>query len=147
MKDYKFKINGRKYNVSLKEGDDNTLNIRVDGIDYLVEPEDVEVERKPVVRPKVIMQAEAPIPRGTDTNVGASISGGQGSFIKTPLPGVVLDIFVKEGDSIKAGQKIICLESMKMENNIEADKNGVVKVIKVKKGDSVQEGDVLILIS
>ena len=59
----------------------------------------------------------------------------------------MLDVFVKEGDAVKAGQKILLLEAMKMENNIESDKDGVVKSVRVKKGDSVQEGDILMLIA
>ena len=77
----------------------------------------------------------------------APAAGGDGQPLKSPLPGVVLDIFVHVGDTITTGQKVMLLEAMKMENNIEADKNGVVKAIKVNKGDSVQEGDVLILIA
>ena len=51
---------------------------------------------------------------------------------------------VKEGDPVKVGAKLITLEAMKMENNINSDKEGVIKSIKVRQGDSVLEGDVLI---
>jgi biotin carboxyl carrier protein len=70
---------------------------------------------------------------------------GTGS-IKSPLPGVILDVYVREGDTVKIGQKLIMLEAMKMENNINADKEGRVASIKVSKGDSVMEGDILIVI-
>ncbi len=59
---------------------------------------------------------------------------------------MVLDVFVKEGDAVKTGQRLMLLEAMKMENNIESDKDGVVKSIVARKGDSVLEGDVLITI-
>ena len=146
MKDYKFKINGNEYSVSVEEAENNMLNVNVNGTDYQVEAEDIVVKKAPAARPrpKAIMQAEAPVAAGSDANVGA---GGAEKPIKTPLPGVVLDVFVKEGDAVKAGQKILLLEAMKMEKNIEADKDGVVKAVKVKKGDSVQEGDVLMLIA
>jgi biotin carboxyl carrier protein len=62
------------------------------------------------------------------------------------LPGVILDVHVREGDSVKVGQKLLTLEAMKMENNINADKEGKVVSMKVSKGDSVMEGDVLIVI-
>ena len=55
-----------------------------------------------------------------------------------------LNVHVKEGEAVKVGAKLITLEAMKMENNINADKDGVIKSIKVKAGDSVLEGDVLI---
>jgi biotin carboxyl carrier protein len=57
---------------------------------------------------------------------------------------VILNVHVKEGDSVKIGTKLITLEAMKMENNINSDKEGVIKAIKVKQGDSVLEGDILI---
>jgi biotin carboxyl carrier protein len=70
---------------------------------------------------------------------------GAGS-IKSPLPGVILEVFVREGDMVKMGQKLLMLEAMKMENNIEADKAGKVVSILKHKGDNVMEGDVLIII-
>ena len=66
--------------------------------------------------------------------------------MKSPLPGVILDIKVKEGDMVKKGQVIIILEAMKMENNINADRDGKVTSIKVSKGDSVLEGTDLVII-
>ena len=66
--------------------------------------------------------------------------------MKSPLPGVILDIFVKEGDTVKMGQKLLVLEAMKMENNIEADKAGKVISIMKTKGDAIMEGDVLMII-
>jgi biotin carboxyl carrier protein len=59
----------------------------------------------------------------------------------------VLDILVREGDTVKAGQKVILLEAMKMENNIESDKDGIVKSINVTKGDGIYEGDTLVILS
>ena len=53
-------------------------------------------------------------------------------------------MYVKEGDVVKIGTKLLMFEAMKMENNINAGKEGVVKSIKVRDGDSVLEGDVLI---
>ena len=66
------------------------------------------------------------------------------SGVKSPLPGVILDIRIKEGDTVSVGQTLMVLEAMKMENNIDSDRAGVVKSVKVNRGDSVLEGDVLI---
>ena len=71
-------------------------------------------------------------------------SGNGESPVKSPLPGVILDIRIKEGDPVAVGQTLVVLEAMKMENNIDSDRAGVVKSIKVNRGDSVLEGDVLI---
>ena len=57
----------------------------------------------------------------------------------TPLPGVIISIDVKEGSSVKRGQKVAVLEAMKMENDILADCDGVVTAIHVAKGDTVEE--------
>ena len=66
--------------------------------------------------------------------------------MKSPLPGVVVDIKVSVGDAVKAGNVVAVLEAMKMENDICAPKDGVVKQIVVSKGDSVLEGTDLIVI-
>jgi biotin carboxyl carrier protein len=58
---------------------------------------------------------------------------------------VILDTFCKTGDNVKKGQKIMILEAMKMENVINAEKDGIVKEIKVKKGDTVLEGAELLI--
>ena len=59
----------------------------------------------------------------------------------SPLPGVIIEVSVKEGQAVKAGQKVAVLEAMKMENEIPAPKDGTVTEIHVHKGDSLQEGD------
>ena len=65
--------------------------------------------------------------------------------IKAPMPGLILDIKVKEGDQVKAGDQLLILEAMKMENIIKSAGEGVIKSIKIKKGDSVEKNQVLIV--
>ena len=64
--------------------------------------------------------------------------------IKAPMPGLIIDLKVKEGDAVKAGDTLIILEAMKMENSIKSPGDGTVKKIKAKKGESVEKGQVLI---
>jgi len=64
--------------------------------------------------------------------------------IKAPMPGLIFDIKVKEGDAVAKGDAIMILEAMKMENIIKSPGDGVVKAIKVKKGDSVEKNQILI---
>ena len=64
--------------------------------------------------------------------------------VKAPMPGLIIDLRVKEGDSVKTGDTLIILEAMKMENSIKSLGEGVVKLVKVKKGDSVEKNQVLI---
>lgn len=64
--------------------------------------------------------------------------------IKAPMPGLVLDVKVSEGDTVKKGDAILVLEAMKMENNIKSPTDGIVKKINVKKGMAVEKNQVLI---
>ena len=73
-------------------------------------------------------------------------AGGPGLQVKSPLPGTILSVNVKEGDRVAPRQTLFVLEAMKMENNIDADRAGVVKQIFVQQGATVMEGDNLILI-
>ena len=64
--------------------------------------------------------------------------------INSPLPGVVLNVLVKEGDTVQRGQNLVIIEAMKMENEIKADGPGIVKRILVHKGDTISEGQTLV---
>ncbi|MBR4133927.1 MAG: biotin/lipoyl-binding protein, partial [Bacteroidales bacterium] len=64
-----------------------------------------------------------------------------------PHPGVIIEVSVKEGQAVKAGQKVAVLEAMKMENDIQAEKDGTVTAIHVRKGDSVLEGAKIVTIA
>jgi biotin carboxyl carrier protein len=66
--------------------------------------------------------------------------------VKSPLPGVILEIKCAVGNTVKKGDVILILEAMKMENVIEATANGKIESIQVNKGDSVLEGDTLVVI-
>lgn len=145
MKRFKFTINGNKYETEVLHIEDNVAEIEVNGTKYYVE---VDKDIKPVKTPKLVRAAAVP---STDAHPSVAKTSspaapkGAGS-IKSPLPGVILEVMVREGDSVKMGQKLLVLEAMKMENNIEADKAGKVTSILKQKGDSVMEGDVLIII-
>jgi glutaconyl-CoA/methylmalonyl-CoA decarboxylase subunit gamma len=145
MKKFKFKINGNQYNAEVISVEDNIAEIEINGTKYSVE---VDKAMQPVKTPKLVRSAVVP---STDSHPSvaktASPAGPKGAgTIKSPLPGVVLELFVQVGDTVKIGQRVLILEAMKMENNIEADKAGTVVSIGKNKGDSVMEGDVLIVI-
>ena len=77
----------------------------------------------------------------------AAKPAGEGKPVTSPLPGVIIEVSVKEGDTVAAGQKVAVLEAMKMENEIQADRAGVVTKINVNKGDSVLEGAAIVTIA
>ena len=144
MKEYKYKINGNLYNVVIGDIEENIAHVEVNGTHYTVEmekkPKAAAPAPKPVARPAAKPAAAAPAAAPAAKPAAAK------SGVKSPLPGVILDIKVKEGDEVKKGQTIIILEAMKMENSINADKDGKVTAINVSKGESVLEGTDLVII-
>ena len=144
MKEYKYKINGNLYNVVIGDIEDNIAHVEVNGTHYTVEREKkpkAAPAPKPVARPAAKPAAAAAPAAAPAAKPAAAKSG-----VKSPLPGVILDIKVKEGDEVKKGQTLIILEAMKMENSINADKDGKVTAINVSKGESVLEGTDLVII-
>jgi len=144
MKEFKFKINGNDYNVNITNIEGNIAELEVNGTPYKVE---IDKELKQTKTPKIVRAASVPSTDAHPTvaktqSPGVAVTGS----IKSPLPGVILDVHIKVGDIVKRGQKILILEAMKMENNIDSDKEGRVTEIKIKEGDNVLEGDVLVVI-
>ena len=144
MKEYKYKINGNEYKVAIGDIEDNIVQVEVNGTSYTV-----EMEKKPKEAPvrHVVRPAAAPAaaPAAPAPARPAAASGGK-SGVKSPLPGVILDIKVNVGDTVKKGQLVVILEAMKMENSINADRDGKITAINVSKGDSVLEGTDLVII-
>ena len=143
MKEYKYKIDGNNYEVAINEANDTTAKVTVNGVEYTVEWEK-PVEEKPVVKvqPVVAKPAAAPAPAAQP----AAAAPVKGNAIKTPLPGVIIDVKVNVGDTVAKGQTVVVLEAMKMENNINADRDGKVVAIQVAKGDTVADGAVLVVL-
>lgn len=71
-------------------------------------------------------------------------TSGKVNNIKAPMPGLIINLKVQEGDTVKQNDPLLILEAMKMENIIKSPGDGVVKHVKVKKGESVEKGQVLI---
>ena len=139
MKKYKFTINDVDYAVEIKSVEDRIIELDVNGTFYTVL---VDKEVRHTKTPTLLRSVAIP---STDHGVAVKVDARTGS-IKSPLPGTIIDIFVKPGDKVSIGQKVLMLEAMKMENNIESDKAGTVTEIKISKGDAVMEGDILIVI-
>lgn len=90
--------------------------------------------------------AQAPTNASGEPVITRQAAPSVAGAVKSPLPGVILSVDCKVGDTVKRGQKILVLEAMKMENNINADRDGKIVEIKVNKGDSVLEGADLVVI-
>lgn len=144
MKEYKFKINGSDYNVVINSIEGTNANVTVNGAAYTVE---MEKEVAPAPAPAATpAPAAAPAPAQATAPAPAPAAGGKGEKVTSPLPGVILGVNVKVGDTVKIGQQVAVLEAMKMENVIEASCNGTITEICVSKGDSVLEGATIVVI-
>ena len=143
MKEYKYKINGTEYKVSVGDIDNNEAQVLVNGVPYKVELEEQAVKPVKVAAPKA---AAAPRTESGAKVISKPVAAGGAGAVKAPLPGPILDIKVKVGESVSHSDTVVILEAMKMENNIHAEKSGTVKSIDVNKGDSVLEGATLLTI-
>lgn len=139
MKNFKFKINGNEYDVAINDIVDNIAQIQVNGLNYDVELEKKADKPEPIIRkPRVQAVKNEPVQPKVTTS-SASLKS-----VLSPLPGVILEIKVKEGDKIAKGSTVLVMEAMKMENNIASEFEGVVTAVKVKTGQSVLQNDVLV---
>ena len=141
MKTYKFKIGGNDYEVEIGKIEGKTADVTVNGVSY-----QVEMENAPAA-PAAPAAAAAPAAQAAAPAAPAAQPAGEGKSVTSPLPGVIIEVSVKEGQAVKAGQKVAVLEAMKMENEIAAPADGVVTSIRVAKGDSLQEGDEIMKIA
>lgn len=142
MKAYKYTINGKKYEVTIGDIEDNIAQVTVNGEEYKVEMEPEPKEEKPKV--KVQPAAAAAPAAGAGDAPKAAVNTN--NAVKAPLPGVITAINVKVGDQVNAGDAVVVLEAMKMANNLEAEKAGKVTAVCVEVGQSVMEGDALVVI-
>ena len=142
MKEYKYTINGNKYEVAINSINDNIANVVVNGEEYEVqmEKEPESVKKKVVVRPVAQPEAETASAPTSTNKVDLN------NAVKSPLPGVITEIKVKVGDEVKAGDTVVVLEAMKMANNLDAEKSGKVTAVLVKEGESVMEDTPLVVI-
>ena len=118
-------------------------NISVNGVAYSVSVEETAAGAAPVA------PAAAPAPKAAPAPAAAAApaapAGAAGAVaVKAPMPGNILDVKVKAGDSVKAGDVLVILEAMKMENEIVAPQDGTVASVNVNKGDTVNSGDTLV---
>lgn len=135
-----YTINGKEYAVEIVAIDGSEATVNVNGVDY-----------------SVTLPAGAPAPKAAPAAAAAPAAGGAapapaaagagGAKVVAPLPGTVLSINCKVGDTVKASDTVLVLEAMKMENAIPAGRDGRIASINVKQGDSVLEGDTLITLA
>lgn len=142
MKSFKYTINGNVYKVHINSVVDDIAEVEVNGIPYNVKME------KPAKKQVVTLKRPAQVPTtpSGEPVISRPSTPSVAGAVKSPLPGVILSVDCKVGDVVKRGQKILVLEAMKMENIINADRDGKIIEVKVNKGDSILEGADLVVI-
>ena len=140
MKEFKYTINGNKYEVAVGNVNNNIVELTVNGEQYTVELEKKEEVKEPVKvippKPAAATAAKTVTPQGE----------ASGEPVRSPLPGVIKDVLVNVGDKVEEGQTVVVLEAMKMANNLDAEKGGTVTAVLVATGDSVMENTPLVVI-
>ena len=99
------------------------------------------------VTPATVVPTAAPAAPAAPSPAAPAQAAPAGSgAVVAPMPGVILRVLVKAGDAVTAGQNLVVLEAMKMENDITASTAGTVKQVSVSEGDQVGEGQALVVI-
>jgi glutaconyl-CoA decarboxylase len=122
------------------------FKVTVDGVPYQVEVEDVPgmVPAAPPDEPLAAAATAAPPPSAPAAPTARPVA--EGEQVAAPLPGVVLELRVVEGDRVEAGEVLLILEAMKMENEVTAPVAGTVREVRVDRGSAVNVGDVLVVL-
>lgn len=131
MSRYRVKIGEKVVDVELLSKKGGRLSFRCGGSDYHIELQSLLKDG-----------GESADPKG---GAPAARKGDRGEIeIKAPLPGLITKILVKPGKTVKAGEHLLSIEAMKMENNISAPAGGKVKKVHIKAGQEVQNNQLLI---
>lgn len=125
MKNYTITVNGTPYNVTVEEGTSSAA---------------------PVASAPAPAPAAAPAPQAAPKAAPAPAAAGSVK-VDAPMPGNILDVKVSNGAAVKAGQVLVILEAMKMENEIVAPQDGTVASININKGDTVEAGQTIITLA
>lgn len=161
---YKVKVNNSTFEVDFKEDqlfmngqgfpwdisriDNQSFHIIKDNISYRADIVKANYKEKSIVMKVNGNKYEVQLKDKFDLlleKLGMDAAdSGKLNDVKAPMPGLIFEVNVSEGDEVKKGDPIMILEAMKMENVIKAGGDGVVKSVKVKKGDSVEKNQVLV---
>ncbi len=141
----KVTVNDKPFLVEVNDLSASPLNVKVNGQSYVVNIETAAVEKAPADEsPTALDTALPPAPTPAKTPPSANHAGASEKEVKAPMPGHIIEIAVKPGDEVSAGQTLCLLEAMKMKNAIRSPRNGVIAGIKITLGQPVTYGDILV---
>lgn len=142
LKKYDLKINGKEFEVKIEELGYTTAKVSVNGNLYDVEiGSDEAVDRIPKLVRSATLSPSVGVREPITTKPNDLTKS---HVVRSPMPGLVISIAVKPGDEVKAGDLILKMEAMKMENEIRSTFTGKIREIKVKPQDEALEGDILV---
>jgi len=149
MNEYVMTINQKEYRAEVREINAEYALIQVNGREFRVDLQQLGLGKLMPVAAVAETKAAAPAAQPAIAVAPAPVvvSGEASSIVKAPLPGLIIDVKIGEGEKVKAGQIIVVMEAMKMENQIQATTDGTVKKIFIKKGDNVAEGHAMVEIA
>ena len=160
MAKYEYKVKGVDYVVEIQDIEGNIANVTVNGIPFEVEmkqpvkagKQKVKLSEERRVKSEEFNSSSSATNASSATNESSApttkpaAAAASGKPVVAPLPGTINEIKVKVGDKVNAGDTVVVLEAMKMQNNIDAETSGTIASINVNKGDAVMEGDTLVTI-
>ena len=149
MAKYNYTVQGVDYEVDIIEVEGTLAKVSVNGTEFEVEMKEPISTGKTFNRAKAVKPVAAPVTGSAPepAKTPEPVKAGEGTKICSPLPGTVTSVAVKVGDAVAAGDTMVVLEAMKMQNNIETETAGTVTSVMVNAGDSVMEGAVLVTIA
>ena len=161
MAKYEYKVKGVDYVVEIQDIEGNIANVTVNGIPLEVEmkqpvkagKQKVKLSEERRVKSEEFNSSSSATNASSATNESSApttqpaAAAASGKPVVAPLPGTINEIKVKVGDKVNAGDTVVVLEAMKMQNNIDAETSGTIASINVNKGDAVMEGDTLVTIA
>ena len=143
MNKYRLRIGETEYEAEVKSITPDRAAIVVNGTEYVVDLVAIGRHAAEPSRPATAAARQPSEPR-TAARPSRSTSEGSAGSVCSPMPGLILRVEVKEGQLVKAGQTLVVMEAMKMENAVLAPHNGTVRKVLATEGASVSEGDVLV---
>ena len=141
-------INGNDYAIEMAQKDATNWVVNKGGVEYRVQVASLDTDNKKAVLRingrKYAVSLEDQFDQLLKDLGLENLAVKKVSEIKSPMPGLVLDIFVSPGDTIKKGDQVLVLEAMKMENILKSQTDAVVKSVEIETGIAVEKGQVLI---
>ena len=155
MAKYQYTVKGVDYEVEIQDIEGNIANVTVNGIPFEVEmkqpvkagKQKVKLSEERRVKSEESNSSSSATNASSATTTQPAAAAASDKPVVAPLPGTINEIKVKVGDKVNAGDTVVILEAMKMQNNIEAETSGTITGINVNKGDAVMEGDTLVTIA